>query len=226
MHRMYKRWGASRIFPAGVAIVVACAILTKATGAQPGYIYGVTLSYTLGTFAIPKEHQGRLVAIGSSLVLVASLAAWFAWPGVKEAAAASHAFPLVVVSTTLTAIFLGGMCTLIFGLLPLRFLDGEKLASWRRALWVALFGVGLFLFVHVVLNNAAGSLHSDRSYPVAIATFGSFGVFSIAFWAYFRFRPERPPAAEHPVQEQAELRPDGSSEGSTSAASSGSDAGH
>lgn len=150
------------------------------------------LSYSLGSFKVPKHHEGRLVAVGYIVILVASLSAWFLWTPVK-AAAASGNFPLVVVSTTLAGGFMGGMCSLVFGLLPLRFLDGEKLLSWQRALWLILFGIGMFLFVHVILNSTAASANAGRSYVGAITFFALFGAASTAFWAYFRFRPEPVP---------------------------------
>ena len=188
-HRMYGRWGRFKVFPGGIAIVIACVVITKVFAAQPGYIYGVMLSYSLGSFKIPKHHEGRLVAVGYFVILVASLSAWFLWTPVK-AAAASGSFPLVILSTTLAGIFMGGMCSLLFGLLPLRFLDGEKLLSWQRALWLILFGIGIFLFVHVILNSTAASANAGRSYAGAITFFALFGAASTAFWAYFRFRPE------------------------------------
>jgi hypothetical protein len=198
MHRMYGRWGRFKIFPGGIAIVVACVVVTKVFGAQPGYIYGVMLSYSLGSFTIPKHHEGRLVAIGYTVILAASLTAWLLWTPVKAGAAAGS-LPLVILSTTLAGVFMGGMCSLLFGLLPLRFLDGEKLLSWQRALWLVLFGVGMFLFVHVILNSTASSANAGRSYAGAIAFFALFGAASSAFWAYFRFRRE-PAAVAIPVE--------------------------
>ena len=183
------RWGRFRVFPAGIVVVLICAAISKLTTAQPGYLYGVVLGYSLGRYRISKPHEGRLVAIGSLVVLVVSLAFWFAWSPIKSAAAASNAFPLVVLSALMASVFLGGITSLIFGLAPVSYLDGEKLFTWRRPVWIALFSVGLFLFVHVVLNAAAGTAHPGRNYAVAIGLFCAFGVFSTAFWAYFRYRP-------------------------------------
>lgn len=47
------------------------------------------------------------------------------------------------------------MTSLVFSLMPMRFLDGEHLWAWRRGVWLALFGAGMLLFVHVVLSASA-----------------------------------------------------------------------
>ena len=192
MHRLYGVWGHWQIFPGGIAIVLICVAIAKFTSAEPGYIYGVMLSYSLGAFKVPEKHEGRLVAAGYLLVLAASLGAWLLWSPVKAAASSpAAALPIVILSSALAGIFIGGICSMVFGLIPLRFLDGQKLLSWQRVLWVLMFAAGMFLFVHVVLNNAAQSAHPGRSYTAAIAFFAIFGLASTAFWAYFRFRPER-----------------------------------
>lgn len=194
VRRWHKRLGRMKVFRGGIVIAVLCVTLSRLTRAEPGYMYGVMISYSLGNFKMPKEHDGRLVAIGSLVVVVASLASWFAWGAIKPAAPASAPVPLVVVATALSAVFLGGMTSLIFGLLPLRFLDGSKLLSWRRVLWAIFFGVGMWLFVHVVLNAAAGAAKPDRPYLLTIGLFSAFGLVSVALWLYFRLRPE--PAIE------------------------------
>lgn len=51
-------------------------------------------------------------------------------------------------------------------------------------------GTGLFLFIHVLLDPNAGYL-ADPSYTplgTVIGFFAGFGIFSVAFWAYFRNR--------------------------------------
>ena len=189
LHRVYGRWGYFRVFRGGVVLAVICVAVAKLFSAQPGYIYGVMLGYTLRDFQVPKQHTGRLVATGYGLVLVVSLAAWVMWTPVKAAAATSTAIPIIVASSILAGIAMGGMSSMVFGLLLLRFLDGHTLLSWQRALWVAIFGIGMFLFIHVVLNSTAASAQG-RSYTGAIAFFAAFGLASIAFWAYFRYRPE------------------------------------
>jgi hypothetical protein len=195
MRRLYGIWGHWQIYPTGIVIVGICVVVCKIANVEPGYIYGVMLSYSLGTFRIPPRHEGRLVALGYLVVLAFSVGNWLLWPAVKDAASApSPALATTLLSSVMAAVFMGGICSLVFGLMPLRFLDGAKLFSRERILWLALFAAGLFLFVHVVLNNSPQAPHAGRSYVVAITFFTLFGLASAAFWAYFRFRPEPAPA--------------------------------
>lgn len=193
--------GHLRVYGGGIAIACACVLVSRLTQAQPGYLYGVLLGFTLGTAApaLAKHHAGRNVALGSAAVLVVSIAVWLLWTPVKAAADSGHAVPLVVLSTAMAGVFLGGMTSLLFGLLPLRWLDGEKLLAWQRFLWLALVVVAMFLFVHVVLDNAASTPHPGRNLSVTIALFLAFGAVSTGFWAYFRFRPEPTPQTAAPA---------------------------
>lgn len=78
----------------------------------------------------------------------------------------------------------------VFGMLPLRFLPGEKVFRWNRRAWAALFGFGLFGFVHVLINPRSGYLADATRTPMLtiVALLLVFGIGSVVFWAYFRFR--------------------------------------
>jgi len=121
------------------------------------------------------------------------------WTPVLATTRANHTVPLVILSAAMAAVFLGGMTSVLFSMLPLRWLDGEKLLAWRRFLWLGLVVVAMFLFVHVVLNNAAGTPHPGRNLAVTVALFFGFGALSTGFWAYFRFRPQPVPAPALPL---------------------------
>jgi hypothetical protein len=186
------------VYRGGIAIAVLCVLLSRLTTAQPGYMYGVLIGYAAAAAAaLPRHHRGRLTAVAFAVILATSLVTWLLWTPVKSAAEGSSLFPLVVLSAAMSSVFLGGMTSLVFSLMPLRFLDGEHLWAWRRGVWLALFGSGLFLFVHVVLNAASTAQSPNRSYAVAIGMFTGFGLLSTAFWAYFRFRPRRAGVQPH-----------------------------
>ena len=195
-YRITGERGRFHVYRGGIAIAVFCVLLSRITGAQPGYMYGVMLAYTVAaTRTLPRHHRGRMTAVVFGAILLTSIAVWIAWIPVKSAATAHTVFPLVALSSGMSTIFLAGMTSLVFSLMPLRFLDGEHLWAWRRGVWLALFGAGMFLFVHVVLDAASTAVSPQRSYAVAIGMFTGFGVLSTAFWAYFRFRPQRLGAA-------------------------------
>ena len=82
---------------------------------------------------------------------------------------------------------------MLFELVPVRFLRGQSVFAWRRAVWATLFLAAAFSFVHILLTPQSGYLGSTQTSPLlaAVILFAGFGLFSVAFWAYFRYRPSR-----------------------------------
>ena len=87
---------------------------------------------------------------------------------------------------------MAGIEGIVFALMPLRFLPGELVYRFQRWRWAALYALGLFGFVMILLNPATGYVPSQNSVPfvMAVALFVAFGLVSVLFWGYFRFRPK------------------------------------
>jgi hypothetical protein len=87
--------------------------------------------------------------------------------------------------------FVGGLVGLVLGLIPLRYLPGEKVAGWSLLAWGLLFGGASFVFVHVILHPESGFVGkpTTASLFTTLALFVAFAVISILFWGYFRWRP-------------------------------------
>ncbi|HEY4376594.1 MAG TPA: hypothetical protein VGM93_05525, partial [Acidimicrobiales bacterium] len=133
-----------------------------------------------------------------------AFASWFVW--IPVAAAAGHAHPgfiILLLDALLSTIWVAGVQGVVFGLLPLRFLDGEKVVQWSRAGWVALYGLGMFTFVHTMLDPGRKVQGHSHSFWPALLLFLAFTLVSLLFWAYFRFRPDRAdgPSAEERFEE-------------------------
>jgi hypothetical protein len=77
---------------------------------------------------------------------------------------------------------------LVFGLLPIHGMPGRVLFGQRRWLWVAIWGISLLAFFHVLVNPQSGYLVDSALVPVA-TTYGLlalFTVMSLGLWAWFR----------------------------------------
>ena len=85
--------------------------------------------------------------------------------------------------------------------MPLRFLRGESVYAWRRGLWAILFLAAAFTFAHILLTPSTGYLGDTRVSPLlaAVILFVTFGIASVLFWGYFRFRPARQGQEEAPA---------------------------
>ena len=101
--------------------------------------------------------------------------------------------PGIIVASLLAGVVVAGIEGIVFALTPVRFLPGELVFRWQRARWYVLYGLGLLAFVLILMNPASGYVPQQSSVPfvVAVALFAGFGLASVLFWGYFRYRPKR-----------------------------------
>jgi hypothetical protein len=183
-------WGRLVILPGTLLVAAACVALSRAVHFLPGYFYGLIAGITFRR-QIANAIKGRLVAASAVLVLVLSVLSWLALKPVSSAADKPGAsMGLLIVEATLGGIFWCGLDSLVIGLLPLRFLSGSEVREWSRRAWTVLFVLTQLAFVHILLRPGTGYVANTRQSPTAIVVglFIAFALFSIAFWAYFRFR--------------------------------------
>jgi hypothetical protein len=198
--------GNIRLLGGSLIVGIACVAASRLAHFRPGYLYGLVAGAAFQRH-LSREEEGRGVLASAVVLLVASVGAWLAWIPVSHAANKPGAsLGILVVDALLAAVFVTGLETVVIGLLPLRFLDGHKLYAWNRALWIVLFVVGTFGFVHLLLRPGGGYLTHTGNTPLLtiIGLFLAFGVASLAFWGYFRFRkprePHQPEAATEAVE--------------------------
>ena len=92
---------------------------------------------------------------------------------------------------------------LLFGLVPLSFMEGGSLFRWSKVLWSAMFGVALFLFWHVLLNKNSkyGAAFENTNTQVVLALLGFWTVVTVGTFLLFRRSRPRAPAAQGPFQQ-------------------------
>ncbi len=199
MRRHFGEWGRLRILPGSILVAVVTVVISRLVGFEtPGYVYGL-----LGVFifhhTLEGPREGRLTSLTSTFVLLVSLGAWAARIPVSSIADEPNpAVWALILELMLGGIFFLGLESLVVDLFPLRFLDGRRIELWSKVMWSVLLGVAIFLLVHILLSPGSGYVgHTDNIglRPVVIGLFIGFGVFSVLFWAYFRYRPSREAAA-------------------------------
>jgi hypothetical protein len=182
-----------RAIPSGLLVAVACVLVSRLTNFAPGYLYGL-LGGAVFAGVLEKRTEGRTETVTQIAGLLAALGAWIAFEPVAHAANGAHpSLGILVADSLLACLFIGGITGMLFSLIPLRFLPGHRVQQWGWVPWALLTAVTLYLFVHVLLVPSGGYLgHStSASTNVTIALFTAFGVLSMGFWAWFRFRPEK-----------------------------------
>jgi hypothetical protein len=189
IHRQVGEWGALNVLPGSLLIGAAGVALSRLLNFQPGYLYGVLAGYAFQR-PLSKALEGRVTAYTCVSGLAIGVLAWIARVPVSTAAAKPGASVLVLgLEAFLVALFLLGFESLVVGLLPLRFLPGQKVISWSRAAWVTLFVMALFAVIQVLLtpgNGYAGHLHGGIF--ITTALYVAFAGVSIGLWLYFRTR--------------------------------------
>ncbi|MCU1372265.1 MAG: hypothetical protein JWO77_3459 [Ilumatobacteraceae bacterium] len=190
MERHYGVASSLRGYPAGLVVAAVLVLVSRVAHFQPGYLFGVFTALGFAT-KVEQRDDGKGVAVASLWLLALATACWFLWIPVADAASEAHAgFVPLFLDATLATTWVVGIQTLVFGLMPLRFLDGEKVKAWSRTGWAAIYGLGMFAFVHSMIRP--GTEVDGDSFATALVLFAGFTVFAVAFWGYFRFRAPRP----------------------------------
>ena len=175
--------------PTGLLVAALCVLVSRLASFQPGYLYGLIGGVTFSA-ALSLREEAHTVAVTSLVTLVVSITAWLLWVPVSTASAADPtAFGWALLSNFLAALFISGIVGLLIGLVPLRFLPGEKLAKWHRGAWGMIFGLaGLALFEIMLRPQSAGSHVASVPFWTTVGLFVAFGAASVLFWGYFKMR--------------------------------------
>jgi hypothetical protein len=192
-----RRFGAParmRLFPAAIAIAVACVAISRVMGFHPGYVFGIVGGLAFATTVEPdSKSYGRMVLISAGALLAVSFIAWFAAVPVAAAVESDGGFLLTTLQAGLISMFVMGLEALLFGLLPLGFMDGEKVLRWNKFAWVAAFGTVAFAFWHVLLNPNSKYLDSfgQKNVVLMFGLLAGYGLVTVAMFLYFRARSRR-----------------------------------
>lgn len=193
IHRRFGEWGQLNFLPGSLAVSIGMVLMSRLLDFRPGYVYGAMAGLAFQS-ALTKSTQGRLTAENWVFSLTLAVGAWFARTPVADAAAQPHASAWwIAVEVCLAIIFLWGVESLAVAMLPMRFLDGRKVIEWNRPVWAVLMFLGAFVTVHVLLSANSGYVGQtgEQVRWGVLLLFSAFGAFSVALWAYFRYRPQR-----------------------------------
>jgi hypothetical protein len=170
--------------PCGLVIAAMCVFISRVTGFEPGYLYGIICSFTrkLG----PSE-EGHVVALGAWVRVALAILAWLAWAAItNDATKPGRFFGTVLVDDFLASLFVSSLVGTVISLFPLRFLPGHKLQAWHKGAWAVTFGISLFVLVQVLLRpHSTSSGPSHAPLVTTVLLFLLFAVGSLAFREHF-----------------------------------------
>ena len=181
-----------RALPASLIIAVVCVLVSRLANFQPGYLYGLVVGFFYA-HEVSRQFEGKTEALAAGASLTVAFVAWILLAFVRGGAGGADPFINALLQSAMVTVVVAGIENAVFAMLPMRFLPGAAVYGWNRIVWVVLLGLGVFGFAHVLLNPAsnAGYLADTTRTPffTLVALLVLFGVASVAFWAWFRFRP-------------------------------------
>ncbi|MFZ0664737.1 MAG: FGLLP motif-containing membrane protein [Acidimicrobiales bacterium] len=199
--------------PSTLIVAAAFLAISALASARPGYVFGIVIGMAF-TPALEQVEKGAYAAFETALALGVGIAAWLIrWPlayGLTAHPSVFHRF----IADVLAVIFVSSICTVAFGMVPLRFLPGEEVRAWNKIGWAVLWAVGLFGLIHILESGYGYASASSERTPTLVLGIALL-VVAIAFWAYFRLKDgagaheEPAPVAQQPASsEPMSAKPD------------------
>jgi DNA-binding beta-propeller fold protein YncE len=187
--RKYADKGRIRVAMWTLVLAAVCVLISRLSGMQPGYMYGIIGAFAFGV-ALGVADEGRMEARGAVALLALALVAWFARIPFEPTPGVPASGIELTINLALVGVFIVAVEGLVFGLVPLSFLPGQRIWAWSRWRWLALWGAGLALFAHVLMFpvTVAQPNPDPSSLTTTLFSVGVYGAIAVAFWLYFRWR--------------------------------------
>ncbi|MGD8554112.1 MAG: hypothetical protein PVJ07_05255 [Anaerolineales bacterium] len=185
-----RRWAAStraesKIQWVGIAIAVACVLLSRAMSFKPGYLYGIAGALYLTPRLSDIRSSGKRATVVLGSVFVGGLVLWVAVALLPDS--------LVDLEPILLTVFLMALQEVFFELFPLALTEGGDIWSWRKGVWVAGFTTVFFCFYHFLLNPNASDVQAlqQNGVQTLLILIGVFGLATLLLWLLLPFRLRR-----------------------------------
>jgi hypothetical protein len=213
IERRFKKSGRLKVFPLGLLIAVVLVVFSRLAHFEPGYLFGVLAGLSFRVEPTSAE-EGRSLVWASLATLALGVITWLAWVPVKDSVVSGHAsFLMLVFDAVLSTTWVCAVQSLLFSLIPMRYLDGETVMKWSRWAWFGVYGLGMFFFTQTIMHPQSARYGGNPNANLwsMLLLFVSFMVVAIAFWVFFRLRPQPKEAAsddpERGEPTEAQLEP-------------------
>jgi hypothetical protein len=188
--------------PYGLILTIVGVLISRLLHFSPGFLIGLILGLTIQG----KSAAGfawRTVVLRSSIVLIMAIAAWIGYSTLTLGGNEGGTFGSALLVETLVAITTEGVVALLVELLPLRFLEGERVYAHSKVLWGIFYVLTLVVFVLAVVPwegnwDALGS--SLWTWIIVLAAFAF-----VCVGVYVYFRRFAPPLEEEAGSEKVAL---------------------
>jgi hypothetical protein len=171
--------------PYGIILTIVGVLISRLLHFSPGFLIGLILGLTIqGKSA--SAYAWRTVVTRTVIVLVMAIAAWIGYSTLTLGNNEGGTFGSELLVETLVAIATEGVVALLVELLPLRFLEGERVYAHSRVLWGILYFVTVVVFVLGVLSWQGNWSALGNSLWVWLGVFVGFTAICVGVYIYFR----------------------------------------
>ena len=179
-----------RVFPLAIFIAALCVLLSRVGSFQPGLIYGfVGTAVFLRPPNMTDAETGKMVYYPLLALLALSIVCWLAVGPLRERPETDLSIFLEGVAV---GIFVGGIEGIFLNMVPLKYLDGQKIMRWNKLVWLLTTVAVTFIFWHVLINDQREYFDALQSTTpaLALALGASCLVVSFGTWLFFRLRAD------------------------------------
>ena len=171
--------------PYGLILTVVGVVVSRALHFSPGFLIGLILGLTIQERSA-AAYAWRTIVLRSSIVLLMAIAAWIGYSTLTLGGNEGGTFGSALLVETLVAITTEGVVALLVELLPLRFLEGQRVYDHSRALWGVFYFLTLVVFVLAVVpwEGNWDALHG--SLWIWIVVLAAFAAVCVGVYIYFR----------------------------------------
>jgi hypothetical protein len=191
--RRFKVASAVRLYSAALAIAVISVLFSRAVGFRPGIVYGfVASSLILTPAALSRRQSAAIVALPAVALLGASVLAGLLLGPLQRAASDGNGL-LTLLDSIVAIVFVAGLETCFYSMIPISFMDGAVVYRWSRRAWALLFGTVTFLFFELIINRDASYIDAFKQTAVTTLLWlvALYGAITITTWSWFRWRRAR-----------------------------------
>ncbi len=183
-----------RPYPVAIVIAIANVAICRAVGFGTGVIYGfVGAAVFLRPSTLSTEQTARTVFLPAVAMLGVSVAAWLLVVPIRALAENTDAAVPAFFEGVAVTLFVAGLQGTFLNMIPVSFMDGQKIWRWRKLAWAGLTVATALLFWHVLINGDQSYLQALSS-TVSAAAFGILSgsvVLTGGVWFFFHRRKSR-----------------------------------
>ena len=171
--------------PYGLILTVVGVLVSRALHFSPGFLIGLILGLAIQERSA-ASYAWRTIALRSSIVLLMAIAAWIGYSTLTLGGSEGGTFGSALMVETLVAITTEGVVALLVELLPLKFLEGQRIYDHSRVMWGIFYFLTLVVFVLAVIpwEGNWDALHG--SLGVWIIVLVAFAATCVGVYIYFR----------------------------------------